>query len=330
MGPSLVKLGPMRIIISLILAMGLALPAIAKPEWWKTNWPRTDFTRHSVDYSTIIGGGPPKDGIPAIDDPSFKPANADTVVEAREPVVTLELDGQIPRAYPIRYLTWHEIVNDVIGEVPVTVTFCPLCNSALVFDGRLAGETLTFGVSGMLRNSDMIMYDRNSDSWWQQFTGEAVVGDKLGQKLTTLPSWMESYAEFKARNPQGLVMQRPPVYQRAYGFNPYAGYDSSAQPFLYRGENPPHDIPPLARVLRIGNNAWPLTRLAKVGTLTEEGVTIIWKAGMASALDGEKISTSREVGSIRVKNAKGEDIPHEVVFAFAFHAFAPDGVWHLD
>jgi len=230
MALSLSKLRAMRI-LSLFLILALSLPAAAKPEWWKTNWPKTD-SKTSVDYSTIIGGGPPKDGIPAIDAPSFLPASQDEVVEGREPVVTLELEGETPRTYPIRYLMWHEIANDVIGDHPVTVTFCPLCNSALVFDGRLGGETLTFGVSGFLRNSDMIMYDRNSESWWQQFSGEAVVGDKLGQKLTTLPSWMESYTEFKTRNPEGLVMQRPPVYQRQYGMNPYKNYDSSAQPFL--------------------------------------------------------------------------------------------------
>lgn len=320
----------MQYILSLIFAFSLAFAAAANPDRWAQGWPNTDFSKTSVDFSTIFSGGPPKDGIPALDKLAFLPANQDTALDPREPVVTLELPGAEPRSYPIRYLMWHEIANDRIGDVPVTVTFCPLCNSALVFDGRLGGEVLTFGVSGMLRYSDMIMYDRNSDSWWQQFTGEAVVGDKLGQKLKTLPSWMESFAEYKARNPKGLVMQEPKGFSRSYGRNPYEGYDSSAQPFLYRGENPPHDIPPLERVVRVGKHAWPLSRLANSGSVTEEGVTITWAAGMASALDQSSIANSRDIGSIRVRDAKGQDVPHEVVFAFAFHAFEPKGIWHLE
>ncbi len=319
----------MRHLISLFLVLSLAVPASADPSWWQRAWPNTDFSKSSVEFESIFSGGPPKDGIPAVDNPSFLPANEDRAIQPREPVVTLELEGAEPRTYPIRYLMWHEIANDVVGGVPVTVTFCPLCNSALVFDGRLKGETLTFGVSGMLRNSDMIMYDRNSESWWQQFTGEAVIGHKQGQRLKTLPSWMESYSEFKARNPKGLVMQQPRGFSRDYGRNPYEGYDRLDKPFLYNGENPPHGVPPLARVLRVGNHAWPLTRLAQEGTVTQEGVTISWVAGMASALDTGAIAKGRDVGSIRVRDANGRDVPHEVVFAFAFHAFVPNGIWHL-
>lgn len=313
-----------------LCALALAFPANANPEIWQLSWPDTDFSRSSVSFDEILSGGPPKDGIPAIDGPKFRAVSEVRDIPDTEPVVTLELEGSTPRAYPIRFLMWHEIANDVIDDRPITVTFCPLCNSALVFDGRMGGETLTFGVSGKLRHSDMIMYDRQSESWWQQFTGEAIVGAKLGERLTTLPSWMESIGAFRARNPEGLVMEQPEGFRRSYGANPYMGYDSAAKPFLYRGENPPHGIPPLARVLRVGNNAWPLTRLAEARSLTEAGVTITWEGEMASALDQSRIAESRKVGAIRVRNAQGKDIPHEVVFAFAFHAFAPDGVWHLE
>jgi hypothetical protein len=133
---------------------------------WNTNW-----HRHTVDYAEIISGGPPRDGIPSIDAPLFStPADAAEWLAGNEPVIAVALAG-VARAYPLQILTWHEIVNDTLGGVPVLVTFCPLCNSALVFDRRLDGEVYEFGTSGLLRHSDLIMYDRTSESLWQQLTG---------------------------------------------------------------------------------------------------------------------------------------------------------------
>ncbi|MGB0499291.1 MAG: DUF3179 domain-containing protein, partial [Rubricella sp.] len=278
----------------------------------------------------IRDGGPGKDGIPAIDDPVFVPIAGDDVLAPDEPVVTVALDGVPARAYPIRYLTWHEIVNDEIAGVPVAVTFCPLCNTHLVFDRRVDGAVLSFGVSGLLRHSDMIMYDRETESWWQQFTGEAIVGDLLGAELTTIPAWMESRASFEASHPDGLVMAQPDRFRRPYGENPYVNYDSLRRPFLYDGEMPPHGIEPLSRVVRVGERAWPLSRIAEAGVLEEAGLRIAWEAGMASALDGRFIAGSRDIGQIRVFDATtGDDVAHEIAFAFAFHAFHPDGEWML-
>lgn len=316
------------IVLAGVVASGMAFAQQQTPPFWENEWPDTDFSKSSVSFVEVLSGGPPKDGIPALDEVEFGPNDAS--IDDVEPVVTVELEGEVPRAYPIRYLTWHEIVNDRIGDVPVSVTFCPLCNSALVFDGRLDGKELTFGVSGKLRNSDMIMYDRQTESWWQQFTGEAIVGDLLGSTLTTVPGWMESYAEFKDRNPDGLLMKEPQA-RRSYGENPYAGYDSLSKPFLYNGENPPHGIEPLARVLRIGDNAWPLERLRKEGEINEAGYRIVWAdSGQTSALDKRRISASKNVGTVRVFDANsGKPVVHEVVFAFAFHAFTPEGTWNL-
>ncbi len=311
----------------LLLFSASAAIAQSSPLSWQ--WPNTDFSIKSVDLNEIRSGGPGRDGIPAVDNPAFLPVSAEDRIGDREPVMTLELDGETPRAYPIRYLMWHEIANDVVGGIPVTVTFCPLCNSGVIFDGRLDDRVLTFGVSGNLRNSDMVMYDRQTESWWQQFTGEAIVGEMTGKVLTRLPGWMESWAEFKARNPEGLVMDEPD-YPRNYGANPYTGYDSSPRPFLYSGEEPPHGIPPLARVVVIGDTAWPLSRFSEETEVVENGVRISWSSGTASALDGSSIAESRDVGAIRVRDAEtGEDVPHDVAFAFAFHAFFPDGNWML-
>jgi hypothetical protein len=232
--------------------------------------------------------------------PRLPARGGETALGPREPVLTYAPEGEPARAYPMRYLTWHEIVNDTVAGVPVAVTFCPLCNTALVFDRRVEGGVLTFGVSGNLRHSDMVMFDRETESWWQQATGQGIVGPMRARRSTPLVSWVESWESFLAANPDGLVMAEPGA-NRPYGRNPYVGYDSSAQPFLFFGEMPPHGIPPLARVVRVGDRAWPLTRLAEEGAVTRPGLTITWAAGKASALDAPRIAEGRDVGQIRVR-----------------------------
>ncbi len=315
-----------------LLATGLMAGGMvsAEPSFWKYEWPDTDFSTTSIEHwGEILSGGPPKDGIPALDDPSFINVSSEVRIGDREPVIAVEIEGSVPRAYPIRYLTWHEIVNDEVGGVPVAVTFCPLCNSGLTFDRRVGGRVLSFGVSGKLRNSDMVMYDRQTESWWQQAIGTGIVGAYTGRELKQLPSWMESWAEFKARNPDGLVMDQP-SWPRIYGRNPYVSYDSSTRPFLYSGEMPPHGIPPLVRVVRVGDKAWPVSRLRDAGQLHEAGVVLSWESGQASALDSARIDAGKDVGTIRVRDGAGKDVPHDIMFAFAFHAFWPDGTWMLE
>lgn len=312
------------------LVLSLFVTAVsASPDVWQREWPETNFEKTTItDWSEIISGGPPKDGIPALSNPAFINVADEDRIGGREPIITVELDNATPRAYPIRYLTYHEIVNDVVGGVPIAVTFCPLCNLGITFDRRVDDAVLEFGVSGKLRRSDMIMFDRQTQSWWQQAIGKAVVGELTDTELKRLPTWMESWDEFKSRNPDGLVMAKP-AYERNYGRNPYVRYDSAERPFLYRGQNPPHDIPPLARVVTIDEQAWPLTRLADEGRIEEAGYVLSWSAGQASALDKATIADARDVGSVRVRNTAGDDVVHEVMFAFAFHAFWPEGEWML-
>ncbi|MDX1430352.1 MAG: DUF3179 domain-containing (seleno)protein, partial [Rhodothermales bacterium] len=143
---------------------------------WKTDW-----DKRSVNLDEIISGGVPKDGIPPIDRPKFvSPSSASSWVGDREPVILLAIEGDA-RAYPLQIMTYHEIVNDEVGGEPVTVTFCPLCYSAIVFRRTLDGRVYDFGVSGMLRYSDLIMYDRQTESLWQQILGEAIVGELTGR-----------------------------------------------------------------------------------------------------------------------------------------------------
>ncbi|MCM2561059.1 DUF3179 domain-containing protein [Lutimaribacter sp. EGI FJ00015] len=311
-----------------LAAFALASMAQAEPRSWKSEWPETDFSRTSVEnWSEIISGGPPRDGIPALTDPDMVPAREEARLDPREPVMTLEL-GNGARAYSVRYLMWHEIANDVVAGQPVAVTYCPLCNTAMVFDRRVGDRVLEFGVSGKLRFSDMIMYDRQTESWWQQALGTAIVGEMTGTQLTQLPAVMESWGDFLDRHPDGLVMDQPRT-ARQYGMNPYRGYDGSARPFLYRGENPPHGIEPLARVVRVGNRAWPIGRLRAAGEIREAGLVLRWQAGQASALDTAEIAQGRDVGTVRVTDDTGQPVVHDMPFAFAFHAFHPDGDWML-
>ena len=309
------------------LWMGTALAGDI-PSQWQRDWPKTDFTKILVDPEEIFSGGPPKDGIPAISDPDMIGADTEDTIAPREPVMSIKIEGHPARAYPVRYLMWHEIVNDQIADVPIAVTFCPLCNSGLVFDRRLEGRTLELGVSGLLRFSDMIMYDRQTESWWQQFTGEAIAGELSGSELTALPALLQSWDSFLDKYPDGLVMAEPTLWRRAYGANPYRGYDSGL-PFLYRGEDPPHGIRPNARVIRIGARAWPLERLRAEARIEEAGFLLEWSEGQASALSSEVIAEGDEVGNVRVVDAAGNAVVHEVVFAFAFHAFTPEGTWML-
>ncbi|MEM9319085.1 MAG: DUF3179 domain-containing protein [Pseudomonadota bacterium] len=317
---------------ALILAALLSFAAIsggeAQPARWQAEFPLTDFNRSAVAFDEILDGGPPRDGIPALSDPAFLPAQDELRIPDREPVVTLEMPGSPARSYPLRYLTWHEIVNDEIGGVPVAVTFCPLCNSAITFDRRVDGDVLSFGVSGRLRNSDMVMYDRETESWWQQATLEGIIGQHMGRELEPIATWVESFGAFRDRHSDGLVMAEPD-YPRDYGRNPYRGYDSGAGFFLYSGELPPHGIDALARVVRVGERAWPLERVAQAGGVSEAGVSISWSPGQASALDSAAIAEGRDIGNIRVRDAGGQDLAHDVMFAFAFHAFWPDGEWML-
>src|SRR5262249_1053708 len=201
---------------------------------------RTDTSKTLVPLEDIISGGPPPDGIPAIDRPAFvKPADAVAWLVPKEPVLALEIKGDA-RAYPLQILMWHEIVNDVVGGVPVTVTFCPLCNSGIVFERVVNGTTLDFGTSGKLYKSDLVMYDRQSHSLWAQMEGRAIVGTYAGTRLKLIPANTISFEDWRATHPAGKVLSRGTGHGRSYGVNPYQSYDQpQLGPFLFRGELDP-------------------------------------------------------------------------------------------
>ena len=265
----------------------------------------TDFSKRSVEFSEISSGGPPRDGIPPLDEPVFTTFyDADDWLNSKEPVISLEIGGDA-RAYPLQIITWHEIVNDQVGGVPVSVTFCPLCNSAITFDRRLDGVVHDFGTSGNLRNSDLIMWDRQTETWWQQLTGEGIVGELTGKRLTFLPSSVISWEDFKATYPDGQVLSRETGFNRRYGENPYVGYDrADSPPFLFRGDLDGRLLPKeRVAAVNIGevDAAFPFTTLNEERvvnyTVSGQDLVIFFKPGTRSALDQLLIGDSREVGA---------------------------------
>lgn len=316
---------------SALFAAGLALAALtatqafADPDRWQREGWATDFTQSTIDFGDIMDGGPRRDGIPPIDDPTFISVSQAEHLNPLDPVMSFTHNGET-RAYPLRVMTFHEIVNDVVGGEPVAVTYCPLCNAAIVFDRNLDGEILDFGTTGKLRNSDLVMYDRQTDSWWQQFSGESITGSYAGTELTMLPSRLISFERFAEAHPDAMVLEDPARFRRPYGMNPYRGYDTLAQPFLYNGPFP-EGIAPLQRVVLVrhdtGTFAVSTAKLADEGIFEEAGIEVSFEAGQASALDTEIIAQGRDVGNITV-TMDGEPVVHDVTFAFVVHAFEPD------
>ena len=241
------------------------------PTYISRYWPNTDFSKHSVSYSEIVAGTEAKVGIPAIDDPVFHPVSEapDYMVED-EAVLAVEINGDA-KAYPLAMLIFHEIVNDTVGGVPVVVTYCPLCNSAVVFRREVDGRLFDFGVSGNLRLSDLLMYDRQTESWWQQISGEAVVGEMTGTRLEFLPASLVSWAEFRNSYPEGLLLSREMGYDFPYGQFVYHGYDApESWPVLLK-TLPDLRLPSMERVVAFTVDgqgiAYPLSYVARTGVL---------------------------------------------------------------
>jgi hypothetical protein len=256
---------------------------------------RTNFCLNSVSFSEFLSGGPPPDGIPAIDEPVFETVEeADSWLDEDWPVMFFEWNGEA-RAYPLAILIWHEIVNDTVGGEPVTLTFCPLCNATIAFlRTQPDGTVLDFGTTGNLRNSDLVMYDRQTFSWWQQFTGEAIVGELTGTKLEVLPSQIIAWSDFKAAHPDADVLSRSTGHVRNYGRNPYAGYDTvGGSPFALTPAtraNLDDRLVPMERVVAIEfeslDIAYPFNQLSEIGGVNDEvegtPIVVLWQDGTKS------------------------------------------------
>ena len=269
----------------------------------------TDWTKRTVDdWSEFLRGlqqTDPRDGIPPIDQPVFESvALASEWLGPREPGALVQLNGEA-RFYPLSIMTAHEIVNDVIGNTPVAVTYCPLCNTAISFDRRVDGEVLRFGVSGLLRNSDLVMWDDQTTSLWQQVTGEGVVGTHAGVQLDLIVTSIVSFDQFRENFPDGKSLAAESARGRgSYGRNPYVGYSSSPQPFLFAGEADDR-LPALSRVVGVTDGdvvaSYSFERLQQEQVVNDvvEGreIAILWAGDTADALDMPSIASSEAIGT---------------------------------
>ncbi len=281
-------------------------PAVAGRDVWKT-----DFSRHTVPFEEFASGGPPKDGIRSVDRPSFITIReANRWLSDREPMAVVSVNGET-KAYPLSILIWHEIVNDEIGGRPVSVTYCPLCNTTIAFDREFRGTVLDFGTTGRLRHSDLVMYDRQTETWWQQATGEGLVGEYAGEQLTFVPATVMSWRDVKEQRPSARVLSRDTGFPRdvtkRYGTNPYQGYDRGSGPWrqFFRFGRKDGRLKAMERVVALEHDdeylAVPFSILAvervadvRVGGLD---VVVFWAPGTASALDNSTIADGRDVGS---------------------------------
>ena len=299
-------------------------------------WDKTDFCKYQDGVlEEIIRGCFGRDCIPAIHSPEFEPIDAASDwLQPQSPVIAVQVEG-VARAYPLAIMTRHEIVNDVMGDTPVAVTFCPLCNSALVFNRDVDGNVLRFGVSGLLRNSDLIMWDDLTQTWWQQLLGVGIVGEYTGTQLEILPSQMVSFGAFVEQYPDGEVLDPG---GRNYGSNPYTGYDSSSQPFLFRG-TPDARLFATERVLAgtIAGEpmAYPFDTLAAEQVVNDvvggREVVVFWQPGATSALDGGNIDDSRDVGmaALYQRELDGEVLTFSIDDDGTIRDDQTDSVWNV-
>ena len=275
----------------------------------------TDFSEISVPVGEIVSGGPPKDGIPAIDRPRFVSAGAaEEWLEPKDPVIVVEHGGET-KAYPLRILMFHEIVNDRVGGRPMAVTYCPLCNTALVFDRRVDGRTLDFGTTGRLRHSDLVMYDRQTESWWQQASGEAIVGELTGTELEFVSANTLGWETARELYPDLRVLSRDTGFARRYGQNPYAGYDTRRGPIgaFFKADSDER-LPSMERVATVDRGSgWaaPFSALreSRVAHDTVAGTPLVtfWAPGAASAVDAASVARGRDVGQTAVFDRRLDD-----------------------
>ncbi len=271
-----------------------------------------------IPEKEILSGGPPRDGIPAINNPRFESATSARWLRDDDRVLALVINGQA-KAYPIKILDWHEIVNDKVGDQHFTVTYCPLCGTGVVFAANIAGTALIFGVSGLLYNSDVLLYDRNSDSLWSQLMGKAIAGKLKGTELPQIPATHTSWKNWRQMHPDTLVLSRDTGVKRDYNRSPYAGYEKTRRLYFKVSNKAPNNYHPKERVIGVEVDgmykAYPVSELSRNSLHRFEDV-----------FNGKRlvINWNEEAQSAIVTNDADKLLPSVSSFWFAWYTFHPD------
>jgi hypothetical protein len=275
-----------------------------------------DYSKHSIPLNEIESGGPKKDGIPALLEPKFVRASNADFLKDEDRVLAIAEDEEA-KAYPIRILNWHEVVNDEIHGKPILISYCPLCGTGMAFDPMINGRKYTFGVSGLLYNSDVLMYDHQTESLWSQIKQEAVTGDMTGTPLRPIFLIHTTWGEWRYKHPETKVLSTDTGYIRHYDRDPYAGYEQSSH-VIFSVKNRNSQYHPKEWVLGIVVNgkakAYPFSELAKQPTAFKD--TVNGRAIQVHYDDPSKTAF--------ITNAEGKPIPSITGFWFAWYAFYPD------
>ena len=277
-----------------------------------------DLSNATLPVEQILHGGPPRDGIPAISNPKLVAAAEADYLKPDDRIIGIEVDG-VARAYPVPILNWHEIVNDQIGEQRFAITYCPLCGTAVAFDATIDGEATDFGVSGLLYNSDVLLYDRATESLWSQIMSESVAGPRVGTRLAPIPISHTTWRDWLESHPDTAVMSDDTGFPRDYSRNPYAGYETSRTTYFAVNNQAPDNYHPKEVVLGLGIDgvykAYPFVELDKHG-----------KQHFSDTVNGSRFNFEwdSENRSITITDDKGEAVAGIQGFWFAWFAFYPD------
>jgi len=277
-----------------------------------------DLSNSILPREQILHGGPPRDGIPALSDPKLIAADSAGYLKPTDRVVGITHKGQ-SRAYPIGILNWHEIVNDEIDGKRFAVTYCPLCGTAVAFDATIDGKATDFGVSGLLYNSDVLLYDRETESLWSQILNKAVAGKRVGKTLTAIPISHTTWRDWSSKHPDTLVLSDDTGYSRDYQRNPYAGYEESRSTYFAVSNQAPETYHPKEIVVGLGIDdvykAYPFVEFDKLG-----------KSKFSDKVNGKTFAFDwdTENRSITITDASGNEVAGIQGFWFAWFAFHPD------
>ena len=296
------------LLISVLFPIKLAADAIIKNGF--------DLTAALVPSGEIFSGGPGRDGIPAIDEPHFVAVDAAGTPAADERVLGITFNG-VSKAYPVAILNWHEVVNDEFDGSPVVVTYCPLCGTGIAYHAGIDDRRLTFGVTGLLYNSDMLLYDRQTESVWSQIRRQAVAGPLKGKQLEPLVLMHTRWTDWRRQNPDTLVMTAETGYRRDYSRNPYAGYDESRRIwFPVAVQDDRYHPKTLVLGLEVAGRfkAYPFTELPREG------------GSVADSFAGRRIVVhyDPENGKAYAVDESGEPLVGITAYWFAWVAFHPE------